>query len=102
MTIGGDTTSDFLVQVARKRGRLGKGGVPNLLSAAQTVITDWRDGRIQGWMDPPTGARSNQQGGLVEAAPEGDEKIIVKQWSAEFKIEDLLTDNHGASDAMVE
>lgn len=104
LNIGGDTTTDFLVQVARRRGRLGKGGVPNLPSAAQTVITDWRDGRIQGWMDPPT-VQSNQPGRLVEAAPEGDEKIIVKQWSAEFKIEDLLTDHNGiqeASDAMVE
>lgn len=40
MTTNGDTTTDFLVQVARKRGRLGRGGVPNLHGAAQTVITD--------------------------------------------------------------
>jgi ribosome biogenesis GTPase A len=36
-------TTDFLVQVARKRGRLGKRGVPNIESAAMTVINDWRD-----------------------------------------------------------
>lgn len=45
MTSNGDPTTDFLVQVARKRGRLGKGGVPNIASAATTVITDWRDGK---------------------------------------------------------
>ncbi|SPQ18857.1 6103a3ef-6534-4cac-9bb3-ebfd7305c974 [Thermothielavioides terrestris] len=49
----GDATTDFLVQVARRRGRLGRGGVPNLAAAAMTVLTDWRDGRIQGWAEPP-------------------------------------------------
>lgn len=49
----GDYTMDFLVQVARKRGRLGKGGIPNIHSAGMMVLTDWRDGRIQGWIDPP-------------------------------------------------
>ena len=96
-TIGDDTTTDFLVQVARKRGRLGKGGVPNLYSAAQTVITDWRDGRIQGWTDPPRytgpsttqGVRtSNSSIGLV-----GDQKEIVKEWAAEFKLEGLWGDD---------
>ena len=92
----GDATTDFLVQVARKRGRLGKGGVPNLSSAATTVITDWRDGRIQGWMDAPVlavagagGAAGGQQGagGLV-----GDQKEIVTEWAAEFKLEGLWGD----------
>jgi nuclear GTP-binding protein len=45
----GDVTSDFLIQVAMKRGKLGKRGIPNLNAAAMTVITDWRDGRIEGW-----------------------------------------------------
>ncbi|KAI5288522.1 hypothetical protein KEM52_001127 [Ascosphaera acerosa] len=34
---GGDATHDFLVQVARKRGRLGKGGVPNPSAARATA-----------------------------------------------------------------
>jgi nuclear GTP-binding protein len=91
MTSNGDPTTDFLVQVARKRGRLGKGGVPNIASAATTVITDWRDGRIQGWMDAPvlaiapdaTAATSND-GPVV-----GDQKEIVTEWAAEFKLEGL-------------
>jgi nuclear GTP-binding protein len=92
----GDTTTDFLVQVARKRGRLGKGGVPNLHSAAQTIITDWRDGRIQGWTDAPSYEPANapttktapaSRSGLV-----GDQKDIVKEWAAEFKLEGLWGD----------
>jgi nuclear GTP-binding protein len=88
--VGGDTTTDFLVQVARKRGRLGRGGIPNLSSAAQAVITDWRDGRIRGWIDPPN--VSTENGGLAEAAPEGDEKTIVNEWSTEFKLDGLWGD----------
>jgi nuclear GTP-binding protein len=88
MSMQGDITTDFLVQVARKRGRLGKGGVPILHSAAQTVITDWRDGRIQGWMDAPVLAVAP-----VTAEPtdisEGDQKKIVQEWAEEFKLDGL-------------
>lgn len=94
MNTNGDMTTDFLVQVARKRGRLGKGGVPNLHSAATSVVTDWRDGRIQGWMEAPTlqlakegapsGAGEKKNEGLV-----GDQKEIVTEWAKEFKLEGL-------------
>ncbi|KAI1610045.1 P-loop containing nucleoside triphosphate hydrolase protein [Exophiala viscosa] len=107
----GDRTADFLVQVARKRGRLGKGGVPNLHGAAMTVITDWRDGRIQGWVEPPTlkVADDLQMGDAQveesdKALPSGaDRKEIVKEWAAEFKLEGLWGDgksDEAAQDAM--
>lgn len=87
---GNDVLMDFLVHVARKKGRIGKGGIPSTHSAAQAVITDWRDGRIQGWMDPPGVDTSNTDAGIVEAAPDGDHKVIVKEWAAEFKLEGLF------------
>jgi nuclear GTP-binding protein len=94
MTTNGDPTADFLVQVARKRGRLGKGGVANIASAATTVITDWRDGRIQGWMDAPilaitpdASTAASKDGPVV-----GDQKEIVTEWAAEFKLEGLWGD----------
>ncbi|KAF2120963.1 P-loop containing nucleoside triphosphate hydrolase protein [Lophiotrema nucula] len=104
-TIDGDTTTDFLVQVARKRGRLGKGGVPNLHSAAQTVITDWRDGRIQGWTDPPkvtVAPASSTAPKPVSTGLIGDQKEIVKEWAAEFKLDGLWGDDAatGGVDAM--
>lgn len=107
--VGNDRTTDFLVQVARKRGRLGKGGVPNLHSSAQTVINDWRDGRIQGWTDPSKykpaeststtkTAPASRTAGLV-----GDQKEIVKEWAAEFKLEGLWGDEPAeATEAMEE
>jgi nuclear GTP-binding protein len=93
----GDTVTDFLVQVARKRGRLGKGGVPNLNSAAMAVITDWRDGRIQGWVEAPTLqiADDTEMAGAAtaEASNGQDQKQIVKEWAAEFKLEGLWGDD---------
>lgn len=94
----GDTTTDFLVQVARKRGRLGRGGVPNLNAAAMTVINDWRDGRIQGWVDPPV-LKVADDIEMVEGedkdkalAVSADRKEIVKEWAAEFQLEGLWGD----------
>ncbi|KAI1129548.1 P-loop containing nucleoside triphosphate hydrolase protein [Nemania abortiva] len=110
MTTDGDATTDFLVQVARKRGRLGRGGVPNLAAAAMTVITDWRDGRIQGWTIPPTlpvsldsGKGSVSKDGPKVAPPAMiDQKEIVTEWAKEFKLEGLWGDdeNTAAGDAM--
>ncbi|KAL9109454.1 MAG: hypothetical protein Q9227_005962 [Pyrenula ochraceoflavens] len=92
----GDKTTDFLVQVARKRGRLGKGGVPNLTSAAMTVITDWRDGRIQGWMEAPVLAVANEnqasKAGADGTKVSPDRKEIVTEWAKEFKLEGLWGD----------
>ncbi|MCJ1406888.1 hypothetical protein MMC19_000958 [Ptychographa xylographoides] len=91
----GDLTTDFLVQVARKRGRLGKGGVPNLRGAAMGVLSDWRDGRVGWWCLPPppaveglrvgTGDGTGDGGGLVG----GDAKEIVQEWGREFRLEGL-------------
>lgn len=104
--VDGDTTTDFLVQVARKRGRLGRGGVPNLHAAAQTVITDWRDGRIQGWTEPPkykpaASSSSKKTAPATKQGLVGDQKEIVKEWAAEFKLDGLWGDEPtDAGDAM--
>jgi nuclear GTP-binding protein len=103
----GDVVTDFLVQVARKRGRLGRGGVPNLNGAAMAVITDWRDGRIQGWVEPPvlvvdakdaTASKSDiKNAGEDEVVP--DQKQIVTEWAAEFKLEGLWGDDNANVEA---
>lgn len=107
----GDITTNFLVQVARKRGRLGKGGVPNLNSAAMTVVTDWRDGRIQGWATAPTLQVATEpvvvqttKDGVPTSAPLAtgkDTKEIVTEWAAEFKLDGLWGDG-GNDDEMME
>jgi nuclear GTP-binding protein len=102
-SVGSDRTTDFLVQVARKRGRLGRGGVPNLHAAAQTVVNDWRDGRIQGWASPPkyepAAVASNKTAPAIKGGLVGDQKEIVKEWAAEFKLEGLWGDEPSGNDA---
>ena len=93
----GDITTDFLVQVARKRGRLGRGGVPNVHAAAFTVVTDWRDGRIQGWVEAPVLAVATEgqstPSAQVSDAPAPDQKVLVTEWAKEFKLEGLWGDD---------
>ncbi|KAG6000344.1 hypothetical protein E4U54_001444, partial [Claviceps lovelessii] len=111
----GDITTDFLVQVARKRGRLGRGGVPNIKAAAMAVVTDWRDGRIQGWVEPPAlavGGGENPTSSKKKVKNAGeedvmpDQKEIVTEWAAEFKLDGLWGDDDAAAasqgDAMEE
>ena len=96
----GDYTTDYLVQVARKRGRLGKGGVPNLESAAKCVLNDWRDGRIGSWVEPPSFAQEFKDStgdikmneGETETTTIGDQKEIVSEWAKAFVIEGLFGD----------
>lgn len=100
MSTDGDSTTDFLVQVARKRGRLGRGGIPNLPAAAMTVVTDWRDGRIQGWTEPPKlpvalesgNGAATKQGPKAAPPAMADQKEIVTEWAKEFKLEGLWGD----------
>jgi nuclear GTP-binding protein len=108
--LDGDVTTDFLVQVARKRGRLGRGGVPNISAAAMTVVTDWRDGRIQGWVEPPLlavesssaagSAKKVKNAGEADVMP--DQKEIVTEWAAEFKLEGLWGDGNNESEDVME
>ncbi|EEP78559.1 nuclear GTP-binding protein NUG1 [Uncinocarpus reesii 1704] len=99
--LNGEKTNDFLIQVAKKRGRLGKGGVPNIGSAAMTVISDWRDGRIQGWVEAPilqVGGTENVQVGSTGVGP--DTKQVVAEWSKEFKLDGLWGDKEIPHDEM--
>ena len=101
-----NTTNDFLIQVARKKGRLGKGGIPNLESAAKAVLTDWWAGRISGWMEPPqmsgaASAQDIQDLQMKEAETEAsdnvraiDEREIVAEWAKPFVIEGLFGDEN--------
>ncbi len=46
-------------------------------AAAMGVLNDWRDGRVQGWVEAPVEERA------------GEIKAVVKEWAKEFKIEGL-------------
>jgi len=69
-------SSQFLYLMGLKRGKLGKGGVPNKDHAARAVIADWNDGSIPFYTEPPE----------IKIEP----AKIVSTLSAEFDIEKLL------------
>lgn len=94
-------TKHFLIHVARKRGRLSKGGVPNLASAGMSVLNDWRDGKFLGWVLPNAsadkGADNSQNTSTIssgaQASPAKQEQTtIVSEWSKEFDLDGLFGD----------
>lgn len=89
-TAGTDVTSRFLVEVARKRGRLGRGGVPNLHSAALTVLGDLNDQRLQ------LPAAEDKK---PAAATGKGEVQVVSSMAEPFRIEGLFGDNKKGGDA---
>lgn len=97
-------TKQFLIHVARSRGRLSRGGVPNIESAALNVLNDWRDGRITGWVLPNSSKVQAVEENLdaPKSASRGDKEppkventTIVTQWAEEFDLGGLLGDNFG-------
>lgn len=106
-------TKQFLIHIARKRGRLGKGGVPNLASAGISVLNDWRDGKILGWVLPnaskesaaehaATSGEANQPTlgtGAVAAPAKVEQTTIVQEWSKEFDLDGLFASLDNAIEA---
>lgn len=97
-------TKHFLIHVARNRGRLSRGGIPNLEAAALTVLNDWRDGRITGWVLPNSSRSATEERPIdaPKSALRGEKEpakveqtTVVSEWAAEFDLDGLLGDNFG-------
>lgn len=58
-------STEFLIHVARKRGRLGKGGIPDINSAAKAVVNDWCEGRLQWYTTAPDVAEQQPQAAML-------------------------------------
>lgn len=68
-------TSEFLLHVARRQGKLLKGGLPNFEAAAKAVLNDWNQGKIPYYTSPPV---------IQKAA--ANEAAIVASWAPEFDL----------------
>ncbi|GFR76984.1 guanine nucleotide-binding protein-like 3 homolog, partial [Elysia marginata] len=76
-------TLSFLNLLARRMGKLRKGGVPDINQAARALLHDWNSGKITYYTAPP------------EETPESKHHLgakIVSDWSKEFNLDDLLDD----------
>jgi len=67
---------EFLRLVAIKRGKIKKGGVPQIEKAALVVILDWNAGKIPFHSDPP----------IVQDIQTSE---IIRTWNQEFDIENV-------------
>ncbi len=45
--------NEFLSKIALKMGSLKKGGIPDINKAAQRVLTDWTNGKLTYFTEPP-------------------------------------------------
>lgn len=89
VTAGSDLPTRFLVEVARKRGRLGRGGVPNLHSSALTVLGDVYDGRL---VLPAVEKVERKEKRKLEG---GGQVKVVETMARPFRIEGLWGDDGG-------
>ncbi|XP_061181747.1 nucleolar GTP-binding protein 2-like [Saccostrea echinata] len=68
---------DFLEQIARKSGKLLKGGEPDLGTVAKMVLNDWQRGKIPYFVKPP-GCENDEPGSSEDQNTENQtkEKVI--------------------------
>lgn len=71
-----EDVNDFLVQFARQRGKLKKGGIPDIFSAARLILNDWNTGKIPFYTIPPATHHTPASAASV-----------VEGWSREFDID---------------
>jgi len=69
-----NTSFEFLTHVARKHGKLSKGGIPNVQAAARIVLQDWTGGKIPFYTEPPKVAAGIHIGAKIveQFAPDFD------------------------------
>jgi len=75
------SAEEFLFGVAQNRGKLKKGGVPDVEQASRLVLQDWNSGRIPFFVSPPEEANN-------------DETSMVAKFGDAFDIDALLAKNH--------
>jgi len=68
--------NEFLVNLARQRGKLKKGGVADLEAVSKIVLKDWNNGKIPYYVQPPKDER------MLGAS-------IVSKFSSEFSVDEI-------------
>ncbi|XP_044162110.1 guanine nucleotide-binding protein-like 3-like protein [Bufo gargarizans] len=77
-------TSEFLAMLAKRQGKLKKGGMPDHEKAAKSVLTDWVSGRISYFTHPPE----------THTLPTHISAEIVTEMGKAFDFEALEMDNN--------
>lgn len=80
------TTQEFLLLLAQSRGKLKRGGIPDIEAAARSVLVDWNSGRIPFYTLPPTPSSSSSLSTAQSASRE-----LVQGWAKEFVLDDVIS-----------
>lgn len=70
------TVNEFLVNLARQRGKLKKGGIADLEAVSKIVLKDWNIGKIPYYVQPPKDER------LLATT-------VVSKFSTEFSVDEI-------------
>ncbi|KAM0723013.1 hypothetical protein Q7P37_001211 [Cladosporium fusiforme] len=98
VTANSDLPTRFLVDVARKRGRLGRGGVPNLHAASLVVLNDVNEDRVR----LPTVQETKKVEPKGKGKGKAPQVTIVQTMAEPFKIAGLFGDDGTADEMVVE
>eukprot|EP00200_Dunaliella_tertiolecta_P015815 CAMPEP_0202412058 /NCGR_PEP_ID=MMETSP1128-20130828/24089_1 /ASSEMBLY_ACC=CAM_ASM_000463 /TAXON_ID=3047 /ORGANISM="Dunaliella tertiolecta, Strain CCMP1320" /LENGTH=610 /DNA_ID=CAMNT_0049017897 /DNA_START=70 /DNA_END=1899 /DNA_ORIENTATION=+ len=79
------TADELLAAVAGARGKLRKGGVPDIRAASRIILQDWNDGRIPYYTVPPSRGNKN-----FESAS------VVGSWAHDFDAEQVFAAEQSA------
>ena len=93
-----DDSVEFLSILARKAGRLLKGGEPDVDGVAKMVLNDFLRGKIP-WFTPP-GKKEKAEEGVVGEVVEG-RKGTLGEMPAKRKLEEVVSQEHSEGIAVV-
>lgn len=107
------TPEEFFSKKAARMGRFKRGGVPDILAAARSVLTDWNSGKIRYYTVPPEEPVSQLSAEIVsEMSKEFDinsfaeeEKMMLDGFEAEASkagSDPLIIDSSGPVEASME
>jgi nuclear GTP-binding protein len=85
-----ESTMEFLQHLARRQGRLKKGGVPDNEAAARILLQDWLDGRLSYYTMPPA----------EHHMPSHLSSTVVGELAKEFDIDALVDEEKGVLDGL--
>lgn len=93
-----DDHTDFLEKLARRNGKLRKGGEPDLNSVAVSVINDWQRGKLPFFVAPPKADDDDEQDDGAEALGAGLEREMLNE--EEGDVEEDGSDKEQDPDAL--
>jgi len=76
----------FLSMVARQYGKVLKGGIPDKVLAARSVLRDWNSGKIPYYTPPPTTMDDVAESRAAGSGKEEGTAKIVSSFGAEFDV----------------